>query len=109
MHWVAGHRFIIILQEVRGNHAAFLLRWWAGSIMCSFYLWFLADSSDLTSLIAASALLLSETCGLPPFPFFFDGFYREISSFRRETRVSTVWSLVWFVFVLGVHHSQGRV
>jgi hypothetical protein len=70
---------------------------------------FLAGLSDLTSLIAASALALSETCGLPPFPFFSDGFYGEISSFPRETRVSTVWSLVWFVFVLGVHHPQGRM
>jgi hypothetical protein len=70
---------------------------------------FLAGLSDLTSLIAASALVLSETCGLHPFPFFPDGFYQEISFFPRETRVSTVWSLVWFVIALGVHHSQGRM
>jgi hypothetical protein len=54
---------------------------------------FLAGLSDLTNLIAASVLVLSETCGLPPFPFFSDGFYRKISSFPQETRVSTVWSL----------------
>jgi hypothetical protein len=40
-------RFIIILWEVRGSHAAFPLRWWAGSIMSGFYLWLRCSGSLL--------------------------------------------------------------
>jgi hypothetical protein len=42
---------------------------------------YLAGSSGLTYFDAALVVLLSEPCGLPPFLFFSDSFYREISSF----------------------------
>jgi hypothetical protein len=46
--------------------------------------WYLAGSSSLIDPDAA-LVVLSEPYGLPPFPFFSGGFYREISSFRWET------------------------
>jgi hypothetical protein len=42
---------------------------------------YLAGSSSLTYPDAALVVLLSDPCGLPPFSFFSDSFYWEISSF----------------------------